>query len=120
MTSSVQLMLEGSHPSGEKVHFDPAGRLVWPVLFLYPEHGQTDLISAFSEDNRSVWLYNLLGWLAGGRANPFDWLDRFRESLEVMFGVEDHPAWDKDGIYTPDSVKVQARVVEPIQCYIYM
>lgn len=47
-------MLEGLHPSGEKVHLDLAGRLVWPVLFLYPEHGQTDLISAFSEDHRLV------------------------------------------------------------------
>lgn len=46
--------LDGSHPSGEKVHFEPDGRLVWPVLFLYPEHGQTDLISAFHEDHRSV------------------------------------------------------------------
>ena len=49
---SPQLVLEGSHPTGETVHFDPSGRLVWPVLFLYPEHGQTDFISAFTEDQR--------------------------------------------------------------------
>ncbi len=45
-------MLDGSHPSGERVHLDPVGKLMWPVLFLYPEHGQTDLISAFHEDDR--------------------------------------------------------------------
>ena len=48
----VELVLEGSHPTGDMVHFDPEGHLVWPVLFLYPEFGETDLISAFNEEQR--------------------------------------------------------------------
>ena len=50
----MELVLEGSHPSGEKVHLDPEGGLVWPVMFLYPEHGQSDLIAAFHEDHRQA------------------------------------------------------------------
>ncbi len=59
-TPTSELVLDGSHPSGEKVHFDPDGHLVWPVMFFYPEHGQTDLISAFHEKSRYVTLYVLV------------------------------------------------------------
>ena len=48
------LSMHGPHPSGEKVHLDADGNLVWPVLLLYPEHGQTDFIAAFSEHHRCV------------------------------------------------------------------
>jgi len=48
------LSMHGAHPSGEKVHLDADGNLVWPVLFLYPEHGQTDFIAAFSEHHRYI------------------------------------------------------------------
>lgn len=27
------------------------GSLQWPVIFLYPEHGQTDFIEAFNENS---------------------------------------------------------------------
>lgn len=47
-----RLNLEGPHPSGERVHMDSHGQLVWPVLLLYPEHGQTDFIAAFNENQR--------------------------------------------------------------------
>lgn len=46
------LSLQGPHPSGEKVHLDTDGNLVWPVIFLYPEYGQTDFIAAFNEHHR--------------------------------------------------------------------
>ena len=38
--------------SESKVRLDEAGVLHWPVLFIYPEHGQSDLISSFNENNR--------------------------------------------------------------------
>ena len=41
--------LESSHPSGAKVFINDSGHLEWPVLFLYPEHGETDFISRFNE-----------------------------------------------------------------------
>ncbi|KAG9471813.1 hypothetical protein GDO78_022666 [Eleutherodactylus coqui] len=37
---------------GSQVVLDENGRLHWPVLFFYPEHSQTDFISAFHEDSR--------------------------------------------------------------------
>ena len=45
--------------------------LVWPVLFLYPEHGETDFIEQFGEN------------------------DQFGSHLEIMFGAEaERPPWD--------------------------
>ena len=35
-----------------KVHLDTDGVLHWPVLFVYPEFNQTDLISSFNENDR--------------------------------------------------------------------
>ncbi|XP_029803231.1 tetratricopeptide repeat protein 4 isoform X2 [Suricata suricatta] len=37
---------------GTRLSIDEQGRLSWPVLFLYPEHTQSDLITAFHEDTR--------------------------------------------------------------------
>ena len=43
--------LETCHPSGAKVHVDEAsGLLQWPVMFLYPEHTQMDLIEKYAEN----------------------------------------------------------------------
>ena len=37
-----------------RVILDDNGVLHWPVLFVYPEHGQTDFIEAFNENQRLV------------------------------------------------------------------
>lgn len=39
---------------GARLSIDERGRLSWPVLFLYPEHTQSDFIAAFHEDTRYV------------------------------------------------------------------
>ena len=44
--------LTGPHPAGGKVHLASDGVLVWPVLLLYPEYGQSDYIMAFREHDR--------------------------------------------------------------------
>lgn len=66
------------------MHFAPEGdrtRLVWPVLFLYPEFGDTDFIEAFHED------------------------EVFGDHLEAMFGAGvERPPWDQEGRYRPDTV----------------
>ena len=57
--------------------------LVWPVLFLYPEFGETDFIQEFVENQR------------------------FQDHIDVMFGDPDNrPGWDAgpDIKYTPDQV----------------
>jgi hypothetical protein len=46
--------VEPTHPAAvqKRVRLDESGqRLVWPVLFLYPEYGETDFIEEFDEDH---------------------------------------------------------------------
>lgn len=54
--------LESHHPGGGRVTLDSDGFLHWPVLFLYPEHTETDFIASFDEQTRSV---NLFGSVFG-------------------------------------------------------
>ncbi|KAM4023497.1 tetratricopeptide repeat protein 4 [Anomaloglossus baeobatrachus] len=67
--------------TGAQVFLDETGRLHWPVLFLYPEHGQTDFISAFPEDSR------------------------FIDHLNEMFS-QDLPPWDTDKKYLAHNLEV--------------
>ncbi len=49
--SSLDLSsLESHHPSGAKVHLDDSGVLHWPVLFMYPEHAESDFVADFNEN----------------------------------------------------------------------
>jgi len=68
-------------PTGAKVHLNSDGVLVWPVMFLYPEYGETDFVEAFSE------------------------VSSFADHLDVMFGTES-PAWDADKKYQPGHLQV--------------
>ena len=76
--------LEPTHPAAlnSKVHLSPDNDqiLIWPVLFLYPEVGETDFILEFADDQS------------------------FSDHLQVMFS--ECPPWDEDQKYTTDSVKV--------------
>lgn len=50
----AQLSLDGLNSqevTGAQVFLDEQGILHWPVLFLYPEHQQSDFISAFCENS---------------------------------------------------------------------
>lgn len=47
--------LSSDNPYGARLNVDEQGRLSWPVLFLYPEHAQSDFISAFHEDSRYLF-----------------------------------------------------------------
>ncbi|RVE73534.1 hypothetical protein OJAV_G00032330 [Oryzias javanicus] len=67
--------------TGAQVFLDEKGLLHWPVLFLYPEHQQSDFISAFCET------------------------DCFRDHLNVMFG-EELPPWDTDRKYLPQNLQL--------------
>ncbi|XP_077463159.1 tetratricopeptide repeat protein 4 [Stigmatopora argus] len=76
-TAMAELSLEGlsSHQAtGAQVFLDEQDSLHWPVLFLYPEHQQSDFIAAFCENNR------------------------FLDHFVVMFG-EELPSWDVDRKY---------------------
>ncbi|KAK5621968.1 hypothetical protein CRENBAI_009228 [Crenichthys baileyi] len=67
--------------TGAQVFLDEQGTLHWPVLFLYPEHQQTDFISAFCENNS------------------------FGDHLSVMFG-EELPPWDTERKYHPQNLQL--------------
>lgn len=75
--------LESHNPSGAKVYIDKDGKLHWPVIFFYPEHAQTDFISAFDENAC------------------------FCDHLAHMFSSEAPPAdWDLDNKYKPQDIEI--------------
>ncbi|PKK27182.1 tetratricopeptide repeat domain 4 [Columba livia] len=79
----AEISLDGFHSdntTGAKVHLDADGNLNWPVLFLYPEHEQTDFITAFHEQSR------------------------FIDHLMVMFA--ELPPWDLERKYLPSSLEL--------------
>ncbi|XP_028260533.1 tetratricopeptide repeat protein 4 [Parambassis ranga] len=79
----AQLSLDGlssQEVTGAQVFLDEQGSLHWPVLFLYPEHQQSDFISAFCENNC------------------------FTDHLAVMFS--ELPPWDTDRKYLPQNLQL--------------
>lgn len=44
-----------SEAANARVFLDDHGTLHWPVLFMYPEYGQTDLISQANETTRCLY-----------------------------------------------------------------
>ncbi|OXB64571.1 hypothetical protein ASZ78_016023 [Callipepla squamata] len=77
--------------TGAKVHLDADGNLSWPVLFLYPEHEQTDFIEAFHENSR------------------------FIDHLIVMFA--ELPPWDLEGKYLPSNLELYFEDEERAEMY---
>ncbi|XP_060723614.1 tetratricopeptide repeat protein 4 isoform X2 [Tachysurus vachellii] len=83
-SAMAELSLDGlssQEATGAQVYLDEQGALHWPVLFLYPEHRQTDFISAFCENSS------------------------FIDHLVLMFG-EELPPWDTDKKYQPTNLKL--------------
>uniref|UniRef100_A0A672ID74 Tetratricopeptide repeat protein 4-like n=1 Tax=Salarias fasciatus TaxID=181472 RepID=A0A672ID74_SALFA len=79
----AQLSLDGlssKEVTGAQVFLDEQGSLQWPVLFLYPEHQQSDFISAFCENSC------------------------FSDHLAVVF--EELPPWDADRKYLPQDLQI--------------
>ncbi|XP_030906621.2 tetratricopeptide repeat protein 4 [Melopsittacus undulatus] len=79
----AEISLDGfqsGNTTGAKVHLDADGNLNWPVLFLYPEHEQTDFTVAFHENSR------------------------FIDHLMVMFA--ELPPWDVERKYLPSNLQL--------------
>jgi len=82
--------LEPTHPAAlnKRVHLvqeEDQALLVWPVLFLYPEFGETDFIQEFVEN------------------------EQFSDHLEMMFGdLDARPGWDAgpNPKYIPSTINV--------------
>ncbi|XP_028301163.1 tetratricopeptide repeat protein 4 [Gouania willdenowi] len=82
-TRIAQLSLDGlssKELTGAQVVLDQQGSLHWPVLLLYPEHQQSDFISAFHEHSCFV------------------------DHLTHMF--EELPPWDTDRKYLPRNLQL--------------
>jgi len=78
-------LFDSFHPASKSYHvyLNQFNQLVWPVLFIYPEYGQTDFIEEFLED------------------------DRFIDHIRVMFGSKDNrPHWDVENKYLPNNVRL--------------
>ncbi|XP_034255905.1 DNA polymerase interacting tetratricopeptide repeat-containing, protein of 47 kDa [Thrips palmi] len=63
-----------------RVHIDENGKLVWPVIFMYPEYKLTDFIQAFHED------------------------EIFENMLCEVFA--EHPEWDHEKKYVPVNLRI--------------
>ncbi|XP_075011802.1 tetratricopeptide repeat protein 4 [Calonectris borealis] len=90
----AEISLDGFHSGnamGAKVHLDADGNLNWPVLFLYPEHEQTDFIAAFHENSR------------------------FIDHLMVMFA--ELPPWDLERKYLPSNLELYFEDEERAEMY---
>ncbi|NXV13543.1 TTC4 protein, partial [Cepphus grylle] len=90
----AELSIDGFHSdnaTGAKVHLDADGNLNWPVLFLYPEHEQTDFIAAFHENSR------------------------FIDHLMVMFA--ESPPWDLERKYLPSNIELYFEDEERAEMY---
>ncbi|XP_052685420.1 tetratricopeptide repeat protein 4-like [Crassostrea angulata] len=75
--------VELHNPSGAKVYVDAENTLHWPVLFMYPEHTQTDYIEDFNENHT------------------------FEDHIFHMFGPDVPPAsWDLDKKYKPENLLI--------------
>ena len=59
--SDILLKLVGPHPDITRVHLDEEGYIIWPVFFMYPEYGQSDLIESFHEYNMYVAMVTVIG-----------------------------------------------------------
>ncbi|CAD5121343.1 DgyrCDS9866 [Dimorphilus gyrociliatus] len=74
--------LENCH-SGVSVYLSEDGSMVWPVMFLYPEYGQTDFIQEFQE------------------------ADSFADHLKVIFAKDcEPPPWDTEFKYKYNNLEI--------------
>ncbi|KFQ44483.1 Tetratricopeptide repeat protein 4, partial [Nestor notabilis] len=90
----AEISLDGfqsDNATGAKVHLDADGNLNWPVLFLYPEHEQTDFTVAFHENSR------------------------FIDHLMVMFA--ELPPWDLERKYLPSNLELYFEDEERAEMY---
>ena len=78
-------IFESNHPAAANYQVDCSldGDLEWPVIFVYPEVGQTDFVPNMSENAK------------------------LEEQLELLLGdPANRPAWDREGKYIPQNLKV--------------
>ncbi|RDD42202.1 Tetratricopeptide repeat protein 4 [Trichoplax sp. H2] len=80
----VKALLTPPDPMGASamVYLNEEMVIHWPILFIYPEHGQTDFIKSANEN------------------------DRFMDHLIVMFDDNEAPPWDKENKYKLKNLEI--------------
>ncbi|XP_030647607.1 tetratricopeptide repeat protein 4 isoform X2 [Chanos chanos] len=97
--------------TGARVFMDDQGVLHWPVLFLYPEHQQTDFISAFAESSCFI---DHLCVMFGEELPPWDTEQKYQpQNLQLFF--EDH---EKEHLYQVDLETLLLKVLQHQRCFI--
>ena len=93
--------IEPCHPAalGKRVHLVD-DFLIWPVLFLYPEFGETDFIQEFHEEST----YSMQFSVTIVNVYLTDSTYSFLEHLETMFSEQ--PPWDSKGNYTALNIRM--------------
>ncbi|XP_077861639.1 tetratricopeptide repeat protein 4-like [Saccoglossus kowalevskii] len=71
-----------SEGSGHEPIIDSDGVIHWPVLFLYPEYAQSDIIADFNENHRFV------------------------EHLNEMFKEDEYAGWDAEKKYRAERIEI--------------
>lgn len=94
----------GTFNSEHSVHLDPGTqRLCWPVLFLYPEYQESDLISSFHEDSTFGDHLDLVF----EHPAPWDVNDHYHASqLEVYFETKPVPGKRLEKDFVPKLLRV--------------
>lgn len=108
----ADLQLDGissQEATGARVYMDEQGVLHWPVLFLYPEHSQTDFISAFSENASFI---DHLAMMFGDELPPWD-IDRKYQPQNLQLFFEDP---EKGNLYQVDLQESLLRVLQHQRC----
>ncbi|KAK2193938.1 hypothetical protein NP493_4g02022 [Ridgeia piscesae] len=105
--------VETHHPSGARVTLDSSGALHWPILFLYPEHGETDFIMQFSEKSKFVDHMEMMFPVAG-EPQTWDTDNKYRApNCQIFF--EDQ---EKDRLYPVDMNSTLETVLKHKRCFV--
>lgn len=80
------------------VHFDENGKLVWPVVFMYPEYKVMDFIQEFVEDQRFSHVKITL------EVSKLLYFFSFIDHLCLIF--ETKPDWDVEAKYKPQNLSI--------------
>ncbi|KAM6938642.1 tetratricopeptide repeat protein 4 [Lycodopsis pacificus] len=103
--------LSSQEATGAQVFLDEQRSLHWPVLFLYPEHQQTDFISAFSEKNCFI---DHLAVMFGEELPPWD-VDRKYHSKDLQLYFEDE---EKETLYQVNPETSLLKVLQHKRCFV--
>lgn len=83
-----------------RVHLNEDGKLVWPVVFMYPEYKVMDFVQEFTEDERFYSKYTIFSTF---KCKLFIFF-RFINHLCNIF--ENKPSWDVESKYQPHNLNV--------------